>query len=134
MHHSTQFRGIFKMNTPNCHIFLSWKYGNVNYGTCFDFNAKYYQLICNINVLIRNSNSLSEKKVVNLRLNVVFNHAMLAEEKCYQKCHKSVYLVFSLYFVFVTVAVSFRVLKFDNNKHMLLFEKKDHINNTENIM
>lgn len=59
---------------------------------------------------------------------------MLAEEKCYQICHKSVYLVFSIYFVFVNVAISFRVLKFDNNKHMLLFENKDHINNTENIM
>lgn len=126
MHHSTQFRGILKMNTPNYHIFLSCKYGNVNYGTHFDFNAKYFQFICrlkiNINGLIRNSNYLSENKVVNLRINVVFNHAMLAEEKCYQKCHKSVYLVFSIYLVFVTFAVSFRVFKFNNNKHMLPYE------------
>lgn len=102
-----QFCGILKMNMLNYYIFLSCKYGNVNYGIYFDFNVKYFQFICrlkiNINGLIWNFNYLSENKVVNLRINVVFNYVMFVEEKCYLKCYKFVYLVFLIYLVFVYI-------------------------------
>lgn len=62
LHHSMQFRGILKINTPNYHIFLSWKYGNVNYGTHFDFNAKYFQLICGLKININSELQFSEWK------------------------------------------------------------------------